>query len=447
MKNAFGSRWLWAILALGSVVAGYARAATLQYAATGGAPHVELAGATVSGKINVRVNPCAAPGVKMYLDKVFKNVEGGCPYDYGGDNFLIDTAALADGAHTIEAREGDTVTVRAKAVFTVANTAPTTCAPPQPTTDTQIAPCAPPRIGGWTQTRSYSCVAPNWIPGPWAPAIPPGTACYSSLPPMRVAVTPAVAKFTAPAGSPITITWTASDPSAICVTDFPGAPGGNPGSTSLTLPAPAITTVVYRIGCTRAADGEVGQYFVTLQGQPPVLPALVDTPPACYPTELGCGWAESPDGNVKVWPIDGANVVTFYRVARNPGVYPMCLDNFTLTHANADRQWARCHVPMNAADAATADALEQKFLPRFTAVGGLVYVSNSDNTLGPPLMNESAAVTVIAGTRCQIGQKITVGGKRYQRVWHAPTDTGPVQPFNAFAECIRQDAPVGGWLN
>jgi len=123
----------------------------------------------------------------------------------------------------------------------------------------------------------------------------------------------------------------------------------------------------------------------------------------------------------------------------------MCVDSFVLTHANADRQWQRCKAKLTAADAAIADDLGQRFLPRFVAVGGAVYVSNADGTLGVPLLRDGAPITVSASEPCLLGRKVTDSGKRYQRVYPAPDAQGYRLPFNAFAECLRQDAPVGGW--
>jgi hypothetical protein len=367
---------------------------TLQYAATGTAPHVELNAATVNGKINVRVAPCAVPGVKFYLDNVFKNVEGGCPYDYGGDNFLIDTKALAEGAHTIEAREGNGVTVRATATFTVQNAAP----PPPP-----------------------------------------------PLPTLRVTMTTTPPQLFGQAGAPLTISWVANDASATCLTDFPGAPAGNPGSVTFAFPAPVITSIAYRIGCTRSSDGQRATYLLTVQSEPPRLPPFVTPVPGCYPTEPGCAFAESTDGHVKVWVVDAADSVILYRTSYNPGAYPACVDSFTLTHANADRQWGRCKVSFNAADAAIGDALDAKFSPHFTAVGGPVFYVNVDGTLGLALVREGAPLTVAPGEPCLMGRKIVNGGKRYQLVHPAPDANGNRLPGNSFAECVRQDAPVGGW--
>lgn len=378
---------------LGLILALSSSAATIQYSATGTGVHVELDGATVKGKINARVAPCAAPGVKMYLDKVFKNVEGGCPYDYGGDNFLIDTAALAEGTHTIEAREGDTVTVRAKAIFTVANV---------------VVPPPPP------------------------------------LPPFTISVAPPRI-FNGESGTPLTVNWTASDPLVTCLSDFPGAPTGNPGSATFLFPSPAVTTVVYRIACTRPSNGEVQRYFVTVQGRPPNLQPLPAITPICYPSELGCAFAESADGHVKVWLIEGPTYVVTYRTAYNLAIYPPCVDNYSFTHSNADRQWGRCKAKLSPADEAIAAALETQFEPRFSSVGGPIYIMNLDGTLGVPLTIEGVPSLVDAGVPCQFGQKLDFNGKRYMRVWRAPSATGIVQPFNAFTECARFDAPIGGW--
>lgn len=379
----------------------HAEAATLQYAATGTAPHVELNAATVKGPINVRVAPCAAPGVKMYLDPLpnnptvgFRNVEGGCPYDYGGDNFLIDTKTLTEGAHTIEAREGNGVTIRATATFSVQNVAPQ---PPPPLPILQVA--------------------------------------VTSNPPQRFGQ----------AGAPLTISWVANDATATCLTDFPGAPAGNPGSVTFAFPAPVITSIAYRIGCTRSSDGQRATYLLTVQSEPPRLPPFVTPVPGCYPTEPGCAFAESTDGHVKVWVVDATDSVILYRTSYNPGAYPACVDSFTLTHANADRQWGRCKVSFNAADAAIGDALDAKFSPRFTAVGGPVFFVNVDGTLGLALVREGAPLTVAPGEPCLMGRKIVNGGKRYQLVHPAPDANGNRLPGNSFAECVRQDAPVGGW--
>lgn len=424
-----------------------APAATLQYAATSAGVHAELGGATVKGKVNVRVAPCVAPGVKFYLDGVqYGNPEGGCPYDLGGDNFLWNSTTIADGSHTIQAREGNGVTVRATATFTVQNAAPPSCAPPQPSAETRMTSCVPPNTGGWVQTRSYSCVAPNWVAGAWAPVTAPSGVCVPPLPPLTMNVTPRGSALIDVPGTPVTVSWSASDPSATCLADFPGAPAGNPGSTVLVIPAPVVTTIEYRIGCVRAADSQVVRYLVTVQSRPPNLPPFPNLVPGCYPTEPGCAFVESTDGHVKAWTVDAADSVMLYHTSYNPGAYQPCVDSFTLTHANADRQWGRCKVAFNAADAAIADALDAKFLPRFTAVGGAVFYINLDGTLGAAQVREGAPLTVAAGEICGYGRKIMNNGKRYQRVHPAPDVNGNQFPDNAFAECTRQDAPVGGWL-
>lgn len=60
---------------------------------------------------------------------------------------------------------------------------PPTCPPPQPSQESQLVTCPPPTVGNWTQTRTYSCNAPNWVPGPWTPATPPDGVCAEPPPP------------------------------------------------------------------------------------------------------------------------------------------------------------------------------------------------------------------------------------------------------------------------
>jgi hypothetical protein len=60
---------------------------------------------------------------------------------------------------------------------------PPTCPPPQPAQESRVMQCPAPLVGNWTQTRSYSCSAPNWVAGEWLPAVPPDGVCAQPPPP------------------------------------------------------------------------------------------------------------------------------------------------------------------------------------------------------------------------------------------------------------------------
>jgi hypothetical protein len=96
----------------------------LVYSATAGGTYAALEGATVAGSMNVRLNgtcPNPAGPWSFTVDGVAMNTENLCPYELGGDNYLLDTKQLPNGAHTIRVVGSQTIT----ATFTVNNvTAP-----------------------------------------------------------------------------------------------------------------------------------------------------------------------------------------------------------------------------------------------------------------------------------------------------------------------------------
>lgn len=94
--------------------------AQITYAPTANGTYTVLDGATVTGPINVRLQGCPAGPWTYAVDGVQRNVEQTCPFDLGGDNFML---VLAAGAHTITATGSTTHT----ASFTVSG--------PQPPTD------------------------------------------------------------------------------------------------------------------------------------------------------------------------------------------------------------------------------------------------------------------------------------------------------------------------
>jgi hypothetical protein len=94
----------------------------LQFTATYGIAYKPLQGATVSGKVNVALSDCTVIGDwTFFLDGVQLNVESGCPYEFLGDGMMWDSATVANGSHTLEARGSKSIT----ATFTVSNAVPT----------------------------------------------------------------------------------------------------------------------------------------------------------------------------------------------------------------------------------------------------------------------------------------------------------------------------------
>ena len=96
--------------------------AQITFAPVADGTYQPLAGKTVSGSISVRLNGCPTGPWQFTLDVTPAPFpEGGCPFDYLGDQQLLDTKTLSNGAHTISAK-GPTSTLTA--TFTVANGAP-----------------------------------------------------------------------------------------------------------------------------------------------------------------------------------------------------------------------------------------------------------------------------------------------------------------------------------
>jgi hypothetical protein len=108
--------------------------AQIQYqagASTG--THTALDGATVAASINVRLLGCEGSGWSFYVDGVYRNAEFGCPYDLGGDGYLLDTTTLTEGAHVITAGVPNSGVTTYSASFTVDNildTPPAAFVPP-----------------------------------------------------------------------------------------------------------------------------------------------------------------------------------------------------------------------------------------------------------------------------------------------------------------------------
>jgi hypothetical protein len=93
--------------------------AQITYSPIANGTYQPLHGTTISGPINVRLQSCP-PGPWTYrVDGVFRNTEQSCPFDLGGDNFML---SLPAGAHTITATGSTTHT----ASFTVGGPAPPT---------------------------------------------------------------------------------------------------------------------------------------------------------------------------------------------------------------------------------------------------------------------------------------------------------------------------------
>jgi len=90
---------------------------TLTFSATPGGTYAALAGATVSGSINVRLSDCTTGPWTFSVDGATVNTERLCPYALVDDNVLYDTRTLSNGTHTIRAVGPSTVT----ATFTVSN--------------------------------------------------------------------------------------------------------------------------------------------------------------------------------------------------------------------------------------------------------------------------------------------------------------------------------------
>lgn len=91
--------------------------ARLQFSATAGGTYAPLAGATVSGSINVRLSECLPGNWAFHLDGALVHTEQQCPIALIADNHLYDTKTLANGTHRLEVRGSQTV----EASFTVAN--------------------------------------------------------------------------------------------------------------------------------------------------------------------------------------------------------------------------------------------------------------------------------------------------------------------------------------
>lgn len=98
--------------------------AQLTYSPTWNGAYQPLDGATVASPIAVRVKDCPAGPWTFVLDGVTSNVERVCPFDLGGDNFVV---ALPPGEHVITATGSVTHTAR----FTVSAT-------PNPPTDPTV---------------------------------------------------------------------------------------------------------------------------------------------------------------------------------------------------------------------------------------------------------------------------------------------------------------------
>lgn len=105
----------------------------LVYSATAGGTYAALAGATVSGGINVRLSISCDPNLPpqswaFSIDGVARNSESQCPFALIDDNALLDTKTLTNGSHAVRAVGSSTVS----ASFTVANAAPPPPPPPSP---------------------------------------------------------------------------------------------------------------------------------------------------------------------------------------------------------------------------------------------------------------------------------------------------------------------------
>ncbi len=108
--------------------------AQIQYqsGASSGA-HTTLDGARVAASINVRLATCDGTGWSFYLDGVYRNAEFSCPYDLGGDDYLLDTTKLTEGTHLITVEVPNSGITTYSASFTVDNipdSVPSTFVPP-----------------------------------------------------------------------------------------------------------------------------------------------------------------------------------------------------------------------------------------------------------------------------------------------------------------------------
>lgn len=111
----------------------------LTYSPTAGGTYAALAAATVSGSINVRLEPCPSSGPWTFsIDGTAAATQGECPIALPDDDALLDTKTLANGAHTVRASGPSTIT----ATFTVANAAPPP--PPPPPTGSATLSWTPP---------------------------------------------------------------------------------------------------------------------------------------------------------------------------------------------------------------------------------------------------------------------------------------------------------------
>lgn len=165
---------------------------------------------------------------------------------------------------------------------------PPTC-PLEPAAETRSQSCQSGSSGAWTQTRSYTSVAPMvcWQQGEWLPVDPPAGACVDDpVPPPDSLAAPVIsttrADGTNPGRSNITISWASVERATAyvvercsgptCVTYQPLATVAAPALSYLNSNLPGGLTFKYRVRA--AVDAEVSAYSNIVAVQTPAtLPA------------------------------------------------------------------------------------------------------------------------------------------------------------------------------
>lgn len=327
---------------------------------------------------------------------------------------------------------------------------PPTCSAPKPPDETRSQACAAPTIGSWTQTRTYSCSAPNWTASAWTPATAPPGVC-TTPPASGVFTALALDATTGTPGKTYTVSWIFTNPAATCRSNW-AASVPTSGSAQVTPTEPAEGLHDFTIHCD---DAQSHDAVVTVFIYLPPLPARQDADgvPACFPFPLSSAVSHAGDSSegtsVGFWFCESPTWAAGYYGADN-SVAATCVTDWSITLDNARRQWKQCvNRAATAAEKTAVDALSLRWTPRFTVAGAgqvPIYSRNPDGTLGPQVYRHGQPLTATAGLPCSKDFRVTVGAKIYQRVAAKQlVSDADFAPQNSFVECTRAAPPANGF--
>lgn len=256
-------------------------------------------------------------------------------------------------------------------------------------------------------------------------------------------------------GESATITWTAIN-TLHCGSSFAGTDHALSGSVQIT-PATSMTHVMGCDSLPGASSGASASVFILVNP-----PFTSPEPPPCWPlpgTGVTLYETQTVDGHtVKVWGCDMPEGFVWRPVGFDPSRLVerlACVPSSiyaALTSTSLAEAWRACvDRPFSPTEGVVADALTQRWKPRFAVQGGStvvrrpVYIRNADGTRGLQLRIDNVLQYVVPGIACDGRARLLGISTRYHLVAGAVSQAGATLPADSFAQCVMNQPPADGW--